>query len=98
MYMAGCASVITDPENNWTYRGQDPALQSPPRVARGELTTSEWLEKMRISHAAWGQERQVALERAKADCTQETGQSATPGFWFGHARAFASCMRGRGWA
>ena len=37
------------------------------------------------------------LEEAKDTCARETGDSKTPGFWFGYSNAFMRCMTAHDW-
>jgi hypothetical protein len=95
--LGGCATSYV-PADHWTYRGTDEALRSPPRVPRGELTGSEWIEALRASETLWWKERQVHIEHAKEGCARDTGESKTPGYWFGYSRAFKVCMEAHGWS
>ena len=94
--IVGCAttSMSTD---HWTYSGRDEALRMPPRVPRGELSPSAWLARLKENEAAWWQQREALVESAKDSCARETGQSKTPGYWFGFGNAFEACMKARGW-
>lgn len=94
--LGGCATTYT-PADHWTYSGSDEALRSPPRIPRGERTASEWIAAMRTAEASWWQERQGHIARAKDSCARATGDSKTPGYWFGYSRAFTACMAARGW-
>ncbi len=94
--LVGCGTTYV-PQDHWTYSGKDEAVRSPPRIPRGALTASAWVEAMRASTALWWQEREVHVQRAKDSCARETGESETPGYWFGYARAFKACMAASGW-
>jgi hypothetical protein len=94
--LVGCATTYV-PADHWTYRGTDEALRTPPRIPRGELSGSAWIEAMRASEALWWQERQVQIDHAKDNCARETGASKTPDYWFGYSRVFKVCMEARGW-
>ena len=94
--IAGCASVLT--EDYWTYRGNDLALQSPPRVARGDLSAEAWMAKLQESKDIWWRARNLAHNQAKEACAQETGKRMEPGFWFGHSSEIVKCMKARGWS
>ena len=53
---------------------------------------------MRVSEAAWLEKREELIEQAKDACARETGESKTPGYWFGFGSAFKDCMKARGWS
>lgn len=94
--LVGCASVQT--EDYWTYEGDDLALKSPPRVARGDLSREAWIAKMEESRETYARGKRLALNQAKEACAQETGKSLKPGFWFGHSSEIVKCMKARGWS
>ncbi len=94
--IVGCATTSMSTEH-WTYSGVDEALRVPPRVPRGELSTAAWMATRQASEAAWWQKREEVIEQAKDACARETGDSKTPGDWFGFSTAFRNCMKARGW-
>ena len=100
MCIAGCATTSSTSERAeyWTYSGPDEALRVPPRVPRGDLSAGAWMIQMRVSEAAWLEKREELIEQAKDACARETGESKTPGYWFGFGSAFKDCMKARGWS
>lgn len=90
----GTPDVLAD---HWTYRGNDEALRAPPRVPRGDLSGSEWIQALRENEARWFQMRGEVIEQAKDDCARATGASKTPNDWTGYSAAFKQCMAARGW-
>lgn len=95
--LVGCGTPYV-PMDNWTYSGTDEALRAPPRIPRGDLSASAWIEAMNASKARWFQERGEIIERAKDSCARDTGSSKTPGYWMGYSSTFKACMAARGWS
>jgi hypothetical protein len=95
--LAGCGTPYV-PMDNWTYSGTDEGLRAPPRVPRGNLSESAWIAVLAESKTRWFGERDAVIEQAKENCVRETGESKTPGYWFGYSGSFKACMAAKGWS
>ena len=79
----GCGTPYV-PLDKWTYIGSNRAWNDLP-------------PSRRYNEALWWEERQAVIDREKDSCAKETGDSKTPGYWFGYSGSFKDCMKRRGW-
>jgi len=79
----GCGTTYV-PRDEWTYIGSNRTWNDLP-------------PSRRYNEALWWEERREVIEREKDSCAKETGDSKTPGYWFGYSRSFKDCMKLRGW-
>ena len=70
----GCGTPY-GPLDKWTYMGSDRAWNDLP-------------PSRRYNEALGWEERQEVIDREKDNCAKETGDSKTPGYWFGYSSSF----------